>query len=143
MRQSSQESSESSEAQHLVTPTNSTPSDLARYDREWKRLDTLRQQGWNPHDEVIASVRNFYSLLTESSEVDPAPQASPSHLLTARQREALTLLAQGFHHSEIAAKMGISITTVRSHLYIAAERLGASRGAAAVNAARQRGLLLE
>lgn len=45
--------------------------------------------------------------------------------LTHREREALSLMSEGWSNREIARKMGITYTTVRSHIRHVASKLGA------------------
>jgi DNA-binding CsgD family transcriptional regulator len=52
--------------------------------------------------------------------------------LTAREREVLSLLAQGLQLDEIAQRLGIGAETVRSHVRNATERLGAANRTHAV-----------
>jgi DNA-binding CsgD family transcriptional regulator len=52
--------------------------------------------------------------------------------LTGREREVLSLLAQGLQLEEIANRLGIGAETVRTHVRNAAERLGAANRTHAV-----------
>jgi DNA-binding CsgD family transcriptional regulator len=61
--------------------------------------------------------------------------------LTGREREVLTLLAQGLQLDEIAARLGIGSETVRTHVRKAGERLGASNRTHAVAIAIRRKLI--
>lgn len=63
-------------------------------------------------------------------------------LLTNREREILALLADGLGNKQIAARLGISTNTVKTHLELLFERLGASSRAEAVAIGVRRGLLL-
>jgi DNA-binding NarL/FixJ family response regulator len=57
--------------------------------------------------------------------------------LTARQREVLSLIADGLDNAEIAERLGISQRTVRAHVSALLERLEVSnRTQAAVTALR-------
>jgi LuxR family maltose regulon positive regulatory protein len=47
----------------------------------------------------------------------------PAALLTPRQTEILTLLAQGLYYKEVAAALGISQSTVRAHAHMTYQRL--------------------
>ncbi|MGH2713890.1 MAG: response regulator transcription factor [Thermoleophilaceae bacterium] len=49
----------------------------------------------------------------------------PDLALTLREREILEALARGFRDKEIAAQLGISIETVRTHIRNAIRTLGA------------------
>lgn len=46
-------------------------------------------------------------------------------MLTPRQTEILALTAQGYSNAEIAAELGTSLETVKTHMRKALERLGA------------------
>jgi len=61
--------------------------------------------------------------------------------LTAREREVLRLVAQGFPGKQIAGALGISERTVKFHTASLIRKLGADNRAQAVALAAQRGLL--
>lgn len=50
---------------------------------------------------------------------------SPGLALSQREREVLAALGQGLRDKEIAARLGISIETVRTHIRNALRTLGA------------------
>ena len=62
-------------------------------------------------------------------------------LLTGREREVLALLAEGESAPEIAHRLALATSTVKSHLANLYEKLGVSDRAAAVAEAMRRGLL--
>jgi DNA-binding NarL/FixJ family response regulator len=61
--------------------------------------------------------------------------------LTPREREVLTLLAQGFPNKEIAARLVISQRTVKFHVSSIMGKLGATNRTEAVALAAQQGLV--
>jgi DNA-binding NarL/FixJ family response regulator len=63
-------------------------------------------------------------------------------MLTNREREILALLADGLGNKQIAARLGISTSTVKTHLELLFEKLGVSSRAEAVATGVKRGLLL-
>jgi DNA-binding NarL/FixJ family response regulator len=63
-------------------------------------------------------------------------------LLTNREREILALLADGLGNKQIAARLGISTNTVKTHLELLFEKLDVSSRAEAVATGVKRGLLL-
>jgi DNA-binding NarL/FixJ family response regulator len=69
----------------------------------------------------------------------PAPeQAQAAEPLTPREREIVNLVGAGLGNKEIAARLGISVTTVRTHLNNVYAKLGlASRVELALHAARR------
>ncbi len=71
----------------------------------------------------------------------PAAAAVADAGLTARQREVLRHVAAGEESPDIAAALGISVNTVRSHTQAILRRLGVRRRSEAVSVALRRGLL--
>ncbi len=73
----------------------------------------------------------------------PATDASEGgSALTNREREILALLADGLGNKQIAAQLGISTNTVKTHLELLFEKFGVSSRAEAVAMGVKRGLLL-
>ncbi|WP_251151062.1 helix-turn-helix transcriptional regulator [Cellulosimicrobium sp. Marseille-Q4280] len=64
-----------------------------------------------------------------------APADAPAQALTDRQREILHLVQNGMSNDQVGAALGISSTTVRTHLEHVFERLGVASRTAAVAAA--------
>ena len=60
---------------------------------------------------------------SESNSDGAAPPMTPRDALTSREREIMTLVAQGYTNREIAEKLTISTRTVEGHLYRASRRL--------------------
>lgn len=67
--------------------------------------------------------------------------AAAQNLLSARQREILALLQKGHSYDDIGVALGLSVNTVRSHLRIVYERLGAASKVEAVMIGMELGLL--
>jgi len=67
-----------------------------------------------------------------------APQVFPE--LTARERELLVLIAQGFNNAEIAERLAISSKTVRNHISNIFSKLQVTDRAQAIVRARDAGL---
>ncbi|WP_029137616.1 ATP-binding protein [Nakamurella lactea] len=70
----------------------------------------------------------------------PSTRANPG-LLTGRQREVVTLLAQELTNAEIAQRLVLSPRTVDNHVAVVLQRLGVGSRTEAVRAARRLGLL--
>lgn len=110
----------------------------------------------SPNFEVVAegdSVRDLSSaadvvlVAREGSEAPYAAQPARRDtivgtVLTSREREILALLADGLGNKQIAARLGISANTVKTHLELLFEKLGVSSRAEAVATGVKRGLLL-
>jgi two-component system nitrate/nitrite response regulator NarL len=62
--------------------------------------------------------------------------------LSNREREILALLADGLINKQIAARLGISTNTVKTHLELLFDKLGVATRAEAVATGVRRGLLL-
>lgn len=67
--------------------------------------------------------------------------AAAQNLLSNRQREILALLQRGHSYDDIGVALGLSVNTVRSHLRIIYERLGAASKVEAVMIGMELGLL--
>lgn len=107
-----------------------------------------------PLSEIIAAIRQAAegeivmptSLLAgllgrlPRSAAEPGAQ-SQRELLTPREREILTLLAQGLSGAQIAAELNIAPLTVRTHIRNLLEKLGAHSRLEAVSYALRHGLI--
>ena len=82
---------------------------------------------------------------TKDSRVFPAQLREDvvnETVLTNREREILALLADGLANKQIAARLGISANTVKTHVELLFEKLGVSSRAEAVATGVRRGMLL-
>ncbi len=96
--------------------------------------------------ETLLCLENVASLLTRvvssAPKGDTAPVAGDvGPALTKREREILQRVASGERNKEIAARLGISEPTVKSHLVAIYFKLGVDLRASAVAVAMERGLL--
>lgn len=69
-------------------------------------------------------------------------EAAVGTVLSNREREILALLADGLVNKQIAARLGISPNTVKTHLELLFDKLGVTTRAEAVATGVKRGLLL-
>lgn len=85
-----------------------------------------------------AVARSVVALVTEGRATRPAGASGASGAkLTARESEIVRLVGAGLGNKEIAARLGISVTTVRTHVGSIHEKLGTdSRVGLALHAAR-------
>nr|WP_276605583.1 LuxR C-terminal-related transcriptional regulator [Deinococcus sp. Arct2-2] len=65
----------------------------------------------------------------------------PADLLTARELQVLSLVADGLSNKKVASKLLIGEPTVKAHLVRVFDKLGVKGRTAAVMAALERGLL--
>jgi len=90
--------------------------------------------------ELVVVVREPRGGKRVSGEIDHDAVSAP--VLTRREREILALLADGFGNKQIAARLGISTNTVKTHLELMFDKLDVSTRTEAVTAAARMGLLL-
>jgi DNA-binding NarL/FixJ family response regulator len=93
-----------------------------------------------PAADVILVARASEEVLVAAAPAGRDTIEGPA--LTNRERETLALLAEGLGNKQIAARLGISTNTVKTHLELLFEKLGVSSRAEAVATGVRRGLLL-
>lgn len=86
---------------------------------------------------VLQRARRSSSSMAAVRPQTPAAQ----NLLSGRQREILALLQRGHSYEDIGTALDLSVNTVRSHLRIIYERLGAASKVEAVMIGMELGLL--
>jgi DNA-binding CsgD family transcriptional regulator len=110
----------------------------------------------DPAFEVVAvgattsDVGQSADVLLVASDIDEsAPRGDEANArgqggasLTNREREILALLADGLGNKQIAARLGISPNTVKTHLELLFDKIGVSSRAEAVATGVRRGLLM-
>jgi pimeloyl-ACP methyl ester carboxylesterase/DNA-binding CsgD family transcriptional regulator len=89
-------------------------------------------------DSVVRALRS--ALAPEVTRASP-PGEPPAVMLSAREREVLTLVAQGLNDREIAAQLVVSPHTVHRHVANIRHKLGRGSRTAAVAEAARLGLL--
>lgn len=85
---------------------------------------------------TLFTPRSIASLLTKRREIE-----SQLERLTAREKEVLRLMAEGMSSRDIAARLGISYTTVRTHIRSLGSKLGVHSKLEAVVKARELALV--
>lgn len=83
---------------------------------------------------IAGRLTHYFAMLTNIS----LPQVFPE--LTEREREILTLIAQGYNNTEIAGRLGLSPKTVRNHVSNIFNKLQVADRAQAIIRAREAGL---
>ena len=86
----------------------------------------------------LATAAEYALMLTDPG---PQPAASGCGLLSARERELVTLVAQGRTNAQIAAQLYISARTVGSHLDRIRDKTGCRRRADLTRLALTTGLV--
>lgn len=95
------------------------------------------REGGSPLSPLMAR-----SLLRHWQRTQPDPDAEAlTRALTPREQEVLACVARGFRYSEIATQLGVSATTVQTHVRSVYAKLGVHTKTEAVFEARQAGLL--
>jgi two-component system, NarL family, response regulator DevR len=85
---------------------------------------------------VLITPRTIATLLAKRRAIDDQLQS-----LTVREKEVLRLLADGLSSRSVAAKLGISYTTVRTHIRSLGSKLGVHSKLEAIVKARELGLI--
>lgn len=89
---------------------------------------------------TLAAAVEFAVMMT--AENTPSPSAAPSRaLLSARERDLVALVAQGCTDTEIAGKLFISVSTVRTHLDRIRDKSGCRRRADLTRLALEEGII--
>jgi two-component system nitrate/nitrite response regulator NarL len=85
---------------------------------------------------VLITPRIIATLLAKRRAIDVQLQS-----LTVREKEVLTLLADGLSSRSVATKLGISYTTVRTHIWSLGTKLGVHSQLEAIVKTREFGLI--
>lgn len=97
-------------------------------------------------DAIITVARGGTALAAEvqaglAQEIQDRERSDGRPNLTPRETQVLSMIAEGMSAPEIAKRIHLSPTTVKTHLHTLYEKLGVSDRAAAVAEAMRRGLL--
>jgi DNA-binding CsgD family transcriptional regulator len=87
---------------------------------------------------TLETAREFVAMVAAAVGLSPEPQPAQ---LSPRERELVTLVAQGQTDAQIAEHLTISIRTVRSHLDRIRDKTGCRRRADLTRLALQAGLV--
>ena len=109
-------------------------SDVRRRQEAWREAgrvlgpDRARAAEQRGKAMSLATAAEYAQMLTGPGSAQPTGAALPGKL-SARERELVTLVAQGRTDAQIAAQLSISIRTVRSHLDRIRDKTGCRRRA--------------
>ena len=85
---------------------------------------------------MLITPRTIATLLAKRRAIDAQLQS-----LTVREKEVLRLMAEGLSSRSVAARLGISYTTVRTHIRSLGSKLGVHSKLEAIVKARELGLI--
>jgi DNA-binding NarL/FixJ family response regulator len=88
---------------------------------------------------LVALNRSLALALAPAHGSVPAPHVDSQESLTGREREVLQLMAQGLANKQIAARLSISLHTVKFHVASILAKLGASSRTEAVSIGARHG----
>jgi DNA-binding NarL/FixJ family response regulator len=111
-----------------------TEEELARHVRDL-------HAGGSPMSPLIARQLVARISLAPAVPAKPAPPSALVERLSPRESEILTLVARGYTYSELAKLIGVSVSTVQTHVRSIYSKLAVHSKTEAVFEARQMGLL--
>ena len=127
----------------IVAPTHKLRASLAAALRSSDEFEIVGVTDSNsdvpPGTELVLIARATPTLTPQANS--PGNDAGVA-TLSRREGEILALLADGLVNKQIAARLGISTNTVKTHLELLFEKLGVATRAEAVATGVKRGLLL-
>ena len=127
----------------IVAPTEKLRASLAaalRSSEEFEIVGVGESTANVPLDtELVLVARAPAPIVSRSTRVG---RDTSTATLSRREQEILALLADGLVNKQIAARLGISTNTVKTHLELLFEKLGVTTRAEAVATGVKRGLLL-
>jgi DNA-binding NarL/FixJ family response regulator len=127
----------------IVAPTEKLRSSLAaalRSSEAFEIVAVADSSAELPHDAELVLVA--HTPASTSHSTTRLANESGRMTLSRRENEILALLADGLVNKQIAARLGISTNTVKTHLELLFEKLGVTTRAEAVATGVRRGLLL-
>jgi len=128
----------------IVAPTEELRAALAAALRTDARFDVVSV---GTDEREVSAAADVVVVARPSAETSLSARAAhddiaDSAVLSNRERQVLALLADGLGNKQIAARLGISTNTVKTHLELLFEKLGVASRAEAVAVGVRRGLLL-
>jgi len=90
---------------------------------------------------MSAETASEFALVLTTNDTQPAPEQTDISQLSVRERELVTLVAQGHTDTQIAGQLYIAVSTVRSHLDRIRDKTSCRRRADLTRLALQTGLV--
>ena len=128
----------------IVAPTEKLRASLAaalRSSEDFEIVGVASASSEVPPDTELVVVARTTPAATRRN-TNRVANAGESATLSRREQEILALLADGLVNKQIAARLGISTNTVKTHLELLFEKLDVTTRAEAVATGVKRGLLL-
>lgn len=94
-----------------------------------------------PKRQLIEEIRSVHSLPATLPPMQPARVSPIGEEISSREREVLTLMAEGKTDKEIASALGIAESTAKNHVSNILAKLSVSNRAGAVALGYERGLI--
>ncbi|HKC80247.1 MAG TPA: helix-turn-helix transcriptional regulator, partial [Gemmatimonadaceae bacterium] len=117
----------------IVSPSSRLRASLAAALRASPAFDVVAVAASDSNLPLSAEVVVVAHAMEDSlTPVQPTRDNAVGTVLTNREREILALLADGLANKQIAARLGISKNTVKTHLELLFDKLGVSSRAEAV-----------
>jgi len=129
----------------IVAPTERLRESLAaalRSSDEFEIVGVANSSANVPADTELIIIARAPAPVAARAPTRIRSESSAATTLSRREQEVLALLADGLVNKQIAARLGISTNTVKTHLELLFEKLGVATRAEAVATAVKRGLLL-
>lgn len=107
----------------------------------------LKNSEWDNVAQIIKRVYNGETVIapevvtTLSRQIEGHARHEEAPHLTPRETEIIRNIADGMPHQEIAARLHVELSTIKTHLRNAYEKLNVKSGAAAVAEAIRRGVI--
>lgn len=129
-----------SSAKIIILTTYDTDNEILRAVRAGAKAYLLKD---SPREELLDCIRRVYrgETFITPSLVEKLAAGLSSQPLTSRELDVLTSLARGLSNKEIAARLCITETTVKSHLRAIFGKLDVLSRTEAIATASQRGLI--
>jgi DNA-binding NarL/FixJ family response regulator len=128
----------------IVAPTEKLRASLAaalRSSEEFEIVGVASSSANVPADTELIVMARAPAPISGAAATRIRSESSAA-TLTPREQEVLALLADGLVNKQIAARLGISTNTVKTHLELLFDKLGVATRAEAVATAVKEGLLL-